>query len=219
MNRTFSIVATIALSMACMYGFYEIADDVRASEVIARFDAAVSARIQSFRSPSLDIFMKFMTYAGGVIGVTLLTFALFLYLRSINRVSDSNFTAVLVIGGTLLANMLKPLLKRVRPEEALAIISLPHSSSFPSGHSMGSMCLALAAIEAIIVAPTPSIMLKMVSVLVCVVYVVLVGISRVYLGVHWPSDVIAAWLLGGAWISAATGVQKLYLNVRVVSKQ
>lgn len=207
--RMWSGILSFALAVGCMIGFYEIADDLKTSETIARFDTKMTMLIQSWRSPGMDFFMKFMTYAGGIIGVTLLTTLLFFGLRSVGRTDDANFTAVLVLIGTILAGVLKHLLKRVRPSGALALISLPVSSSFPSGHSMGSMCLALAAIEAAIVSPTLQIEWKVISVISCTLYAVLVGISRVYLGVRWPSDVIAAWLLGGAWIATATGLNRI----------
>lgn len=210
--RVWTGVLSFAIAVACMVGFYQMANDLKTSEAITRFDTKMTMAIQSWRSPGMDFFMKFMTYSGGIIGVTVLTTALFWGLRSVGRTDDANFTAALVIIGTILAGVLKHALKRVRPSGDLALIALPISSSFPSGHSMGSMCLALAAIEAAIVSPTMSIELKVASIIGCTVYAVLVGISRVYLGVHWPSDVIAAWLLGGAWIATATGLNRI-LNV------
>ena len=126
------------------------------------------------------------------------------------RTDDANFTLAVIAGGALLANVLKFLLKRVRPEAAMALISQPVSLSFPSGHSMGSMCLALATMEAIIVSPSPGFLVKVVGCALCALYALLVGISRVYLGVHYPSDVIAAWLLAGAWISGATALNRIF---------
>jgi undecaprenyl-diphosphatase len=153
--------------------------------------------------------MKFFTYAGGPVGISALTLILVFALVDLGRIPEARFSAVLVIGGTILANVLKPVLKRVRPPDSELMITRPKSSSFPSGHSMASMCLGLAAIEAIIAAPTLPASIKVFVVVACVVYVVMVGVSRVYLGVHWPSDVLAAWLLGTAWISGATGLRYL----------
>lgn len=213
-----SVIVSVIMTAACLFGFYEIADDVNTSEAIARFDQYFTAKIQSFRTPGLDFFMKGVTYAGGIIGVTVLTAAIFMILRKIGRSDDANFTLAVTAGGAILANVLKFVLKRVRPESAMALISQPSSSSFPSGHSMGSMCLAIATIEAIVVAPTPGLLVKVVGCALCVIYTILVGISRVYLGVHYPSDVIAAWLLAGAWISGATALNRIFLIGRFSPK-
>ena len=213
-----SVIISIIMTGACLFGFYEIADDVNTSQAVARFDQFFTTKIQAVRSPGLDFFMKGVTYAGGIIGVTVLTACLFFLLRHLGRSDDANFALAVTVGGAVLANVLKFVLKRVRPEAALALISQPASSSFPSGHSMSSMCLALAAIEAIIVAPTPGLLVKVVGCALCVVYAVLVGISRVYLGVHFPSDVIAAWLLAGAWISGATALNRVFHIGRFTTK-
>lgn len=213
-----SVIISIIMTVACLFGFYEIADDVNTSEAVARFDQFFTSKIQSFRTPGLDFFMKGMTYAGGIIGVTVLTAVVFFILRKIGRTDDANFALAVTVGGALLANVLKFVLRRVRPEAVLALITQPLSSSFPSGHSMGSMCLALATIEAIVVAPTPDLLVKVVGCSLCLIYALLVGISRVYLGVHYPSDVIAAWLLAGAWISGTTALNRVYLIGRFTNK-
>ena len=205
------LIVALVVTLLCLWGFYEIASDVRTSEAIAHFDTIVAAAIQSFRSPGMDLFMKFITYAGGTIGVTFFTTALFWYLRSVERTQDANFLATLVIGGTILAAFFKNVMRRIRPEEGLALINMPASSSFPSGHSMASMSLALVVIEVALMSPALGVGFKALTVVVAVLYALLVGVSRVYLGVHWPSDVLAAWLLAGAWVAGSTAAQRAFL--------
>jgi len=195
-----------------LYAFYELAENVNTSEAVARFDTRVADWLATCRRPWLDFVMKVFTYAGGTIGVTVLTFILTFTLIDLGRMSDARFSAVLVIGGTAIANGLKPWLKRVRPEDSDIKIAKPRSSSFPSGHSMASMCLALATIEVVVLSPTSTMTPKVLIVIGCLFYAFLVGISRIYLGVHWPSDVLAAWLLGTAWIAGAVGMQLLVLQ-------
>jgi undecaprenyl-diphosphatase len=199
---------------ASIFGFYELASDLETSLAVARFDEALTRRIHAWRSPLLDVVMKVITYSAGILGMTLLALLLYLYLRQAGRSSEATATLVLVIGGVALADTFKRILRRVRPEEALALIRTPASSSFPSGHSMSALCWAMAAANAIILAPVAAPLTKCVIVALCLLYAVAVGISRVYLGVHYPSDVVAAWFLGAAWASVVVGFFYWYRHYR-----
>ncbi|MCL2491279.1 MAG: phosphatase PAP2 family protein [Coriobacteriia bacterium] len=212
MQRWVAPASVFLIVGASLYAFYELAEDVETSTAVARFDEFVTDRVQRLRRPWLDLIMKVATYAGGTIGITVLTFILVFILIDLGKVSEARFSAVLVIGGTILANGLKPMLRRVRPTETATLIGKPSSSSFPSGHSMASMCLALAAIEAVIASPAVLPWIKIAVIVTCMIYVLLVGVSRIYLGVHWPSDVVASWLLGTAWIAGTTGLTLIILQ-------
>ena len=113
-----SIIVSVLMTAACLFGFYEIADDVNTSEAVARFDQYFTAKVQAFRTPALDVFMKAITYAGGIIGVTVLTAIIVMVLRKLGRSDDANFTLAVTAGGAILANLLKFVLKRVRPERS-----------------------------------------------------------------------------------------------------
>jgi len=206
------LIGVLCVVAGTLYAFYLLAEDVDTSQFVARLDARITDRITSYRRPWLDFVMKLFTYAGGTVGVTVSTFILVFALIDLGRVGDARFSVVLIIGGTVIANALKPWLKRVRPHEGDSMIAQPRSSSFPSGHSMASLCLALATIEAVVLSPSPTLVPKACIVIGCLLYAILVGVSRIYLGVHWPSDVLAAWLLGTAWIAGAVGLQLLVLH-------
>jgi undecaprenyl-diphosphatase len=107
------------------------------------------------------------------------------------------FVAVSVAGGTLISTVLKLSFDRARPD------LVPHaveatSASFPSGHSMLAMVtyLTLGAVLAE-AQPSPRIRIYLLGWAVFLAFIV--GLSRVYLGVHWPTDVLAGWCVGSAW--------------------
>jgi len=199
------LVLAAVVVVLSLYGFYELASDYRNSVAIARFDDEMTRRVQNWRDPVLDVVMKFITHSAGIFGMSLLTLSLWIYLRHNSRPSEAAATVFLVIGGVALSDVFKWLLRRVRPEEAMALIKTPITSSFPSGHSMSSLCWSMAAINAILLAAGVDPVTKVIVCLLAVVYAVAVGISRVYLGVHYPSDVLAAWLLGAAWVAVVMG--------------
>lgn len=107
---------------------------------------------------------------------------------------------VVVSGGALLDSALKLAIQRPRPPGAEAFLSRP-SFSFPSGHAMGALIgygmLSYVAITCLSVRPSTQRAIVVVSITV----VMLVGMSRVALGVHYLSDVFGAWVIGGIWLA------------------
>lgn len=117
-----------------------------------------------------------------------------------------------VLSGFAISATLKILVGRARPEIVPHLIPV-HDASFPSGHAMVSavtyisLGLMLAAIE-------PRRCVKQYVVAVVALFVLLIGTSRIFLGVHYPSDVLAGWFLGAAWAVFCIGLAQQYLLKR-----
>jgi undecaprenyl-diphosphatase len=121
------------------------------------------------------------------------------YLLLAGRFRTAVFTIVALNGGFLLSSALKLGFDRPRPDV------VPHgmdvfTPSFPSGHSMMAAVTYLT-LAVMLARSQPHYRLKAYLLLVAVLLTLLVGASRVYLGVHWPSDVLAGWTAGAAWAS------------------
>lgn len=110
--------------------------------------------------------------------------------------------AVLVLvasgGGALLMTALKGVFERPRPQIVPHLFGNPGSSSFPSGHALAAAAVYLT-LGALLARLTEDKRSKIFVVSMSFVFVFLVGFSRVYLGVHWPSDVLAGWTVGLSW--------------------
>jgi len=102
-----------------------------------------------------------------------------------------------VLSGVLLSNALKAGFSRARPD-LVPHDTVIYTASFPSGHATLS-AVAYLTLGALLCRTQSAQAVKTYILSVAAFLTVLVGISRVYLGVHWPTDVIAGWLLGGAW--------------------
>ena len=169
-----------------------------------QWDVTVLHFIHYYATPRRDSVMVFITYLGNarfVIPATIVFAVLFARYR---RLREAGFLLLTVGGAAALNVMLKVLFHRARPD--LWVSPLPEFSySFPSGHSMLSM--ALAPVLAVLIWQTRW---RWSVTVVGGVYVLAVGLSRLYLGVHYPSDVLAAWSISIAWMSILT----LYLGSR-----
>ena len=157
------------------------------------FDRSVTASVVNFFGPNLRPFFEFITALGDPITVFLIAGALGAY-----AVVQSNVKLLVAAGAipfTLFVGMLlKMLFERARPlTEYVAGMRL-QTYSFPSGHSSGSMItFGLLAYLAFMKLPAPW-NTTIASVLMVLPF--LIGVSRVYLGAHFPSDVVAGWILG-----------------------
>jgi undecaprenyl-diphosphatase len=141
--------------------------------------------------------MRDITALGGYAILTPLTISVAIYEWIRNRRQTALLVIVATVGGILLSTVLKSAFDRPRPD------LVPHGSyvltkSFPSGHAMMAATIYLT-IGAMMAQAEKMRSLKIFFLSLGVLLTVLVGISRLYLGVHWPTDVLAGWAAGATW--------------------
>jgi undecaprenyl-diphosphatase len=179
--------------------FVELADEVHEAEVFA-FDEPILLFAREMARSGFDRTFLLFSALGYQYGVVPIDILLVLALAVRRRLPESIFAAAALGGSALLNIATKQFFARERPSlwESIA----PESNySFPSGHAMGSMTLALVLI--LLAWPTRW---RWWVVAAMAVFVPMVGLSRVYLGVHYPSDILAGWAAAAAW---AVGVYSL----------
>lgn len=138
-----------------------------------------------------------ITALGGHTVVSLFSLLAIGYLLITRKPRAALLLVVAVAGGMLVSDVLKAALGRPRPDLVPTLVQT-YSSSFPSGHSMlsASTYLTIGALLTRLVRTRPE---RLYIIGATGAVTLLVGLSRVYLGVHWPSDVLAGWCIGAAW--------------------
>ncbi len=193
-NTWLRLAVTFGLFLLPTYIFIELADEVRDRETLF-FDEGILRTVNSFSTPALDTFTVGFTQLGGVQGVFVLTLGIALLLLGRKKRRSAAILVVGVAGAGLLNVFLKSIFQRDRPELWERILT-ENSFSFPSGHAMASSALALSLI--VVFWPTRWRWPVLVGALV---YMVGIGLTRLYLGVHYPTDVIAGWIVSAAWVA------------------
>ena len=162
------------------------------------FDDAVRYRVYSIRSEKLTMFWKFITHSGDSEIVIMLGIVLLL-VKSLRKKYGVKF-AIAALSSTALYQGMKYIFQRPRPDIALRLIE-ESGYSFPSGHSMN--CLVSYGILAYLILKycENARLAKILSVGLGLI-IILIGLSRVYVGVHFPTDVIGGWSLGIAVLVA-----------------
>jgi undecaprenyl-diphosphatase len=146
-----------------------------------------------------EMFRDF-TALGGVGVLSLLTLISVGYLWLMGQRRVALFLLFAILGGLLLSSMLKSGFDRPRPD-LVSHGSHIYTSSFPSGHSMLSAVVYLTG-GALLAIVQSAHRVRVYLIGCSILTTLLVGVSRVYLGVHWPSDVLAGWAAGAAWAAA-----------------
>ena len=176
-----------------------IAWNVASAGVLAQFDARLSVWLHSHNSPELTTFFLLVSNLHSNFSMTVVTAAIAAYLWMKHLRYWVLMLAVTVAGGGLLNVGLKILFARARPHLDNPILVL-HTFSFPSGHTMlatvfyGTLCV-------LTFTRRRDWKIRVVSMLLALVMIALVGFSRMYLGVHYLSDVLGAIMEGMAWLA------------------
>jgi undecaprenyl-diphosphatase len=175
--------------------------DVGADDGSNALDARVLDWMVDRRSDGLTHVMRTVTALGGTLVLVALTVVGVVVLVLVRRAWLAGFLVTVVIGASLLSSIAKAIVGRRRPPVGLRL-SAVGESAFPSGHSTQAAAtyLAVAIIVGVVIR---SPVLRSVVWGVCAAIVVGVGLSRLYLGVHWGTDVLAGWLFGTAWAVGA----------------
>jgi undecaprenyl-diphosphatase len=175
--------------------FGELADEIHEQEAIV-FDEPILQFAHAMARQGFDDFFVIVSELGYAWGVVPFDIAFVLVLAVLRRFREAVFAGIALGGSALLNIGGKLVFARERPSlwESIA----PETTySFPSGHAMGSMTLAC-----VLVLLAWHTRWRWPVVAVMVPFVVLVGLSRVYLGVHYPSDILAGWAVAMAWVAA-----------------
>lgn len=202
----FALLVGLCLIAGGLWVFAELADDVMEQETRS-FDERI---VLSLRNPDdrsdpigpgwVEEMGRDFTALGGVAFLSLLTFTLAGYLLMEKKPYLALFLVVTVTGGTITSYLLKSAFSRPRPD-LVPHHSIVYTSSFPSGHSMMSAVTYLT-LAVVLARAHARRRVKSYFIAIAALLTIAVGASRVYLGVHWPTDVLAGWTAGTVWAAS-----------------
>lgn len=198
-------VALFAVLTLGVFAFIAIADEMAEGE-LRKIDAWLFLSLRSagdlsqpLGPPWLQETALEITAIGGF-PLIVLTLAAVTGFFIVTKRYGAALYAVLSVGtGALLSQTLKQYYARPRPD-LVDHLDVVHTLSFPSGHALVTT-VAYLTLASIVIGFLESRRARIYVLSVAVLVAVMVGVSRVYLGVHWPSDVAAGWALGAAWAS------------------
>jgi undecaprenyl-diphosphatase len=191
------LTLSLAIGLAATAVFAAIAEAVDEG-LTQPFDEAILRWVAGFRTPTLDGIMLEITAlgSGSVLILMVLTVSVFLWLT---RHKWSVYLLYLGVAGGLIANaVLKQIFSRPRPS-VVELGEVVHTLSFPSGHAMTSI-ITYGCIAYLVGRLGGTKRLRYATWIAAAILILLIGISRIYLGVHYPSDVLAGFLGGAAWL-------------------
>ncbi len=193
--------------------FFDLAEQLRAdSQTLLKIDSTVHDWTQENRYEALTPFYLTFTILGNPVGLSLILLV-GVAIALVRRHWSIALYLVLTSGvGGLLNRWLKQVFGRERPDLLLALSDAAHES-FPSGHAMGSVVI-LGALAYASLRLTQSWRWKSLWVAVSLVTALTIALSRIYLGVHWVSDIAAGFAAGFCWLIASIVVFEAYRQVR-----
>lgn len=204
--KTIMIAAAVILLAAAGYITYEVAAVYETLPL--PLDKAVQNFFFSLRGPVQDVIISSITHLSDT--VTIIAFCIVLLILP-NRKTYGLPVSLACLGGVAIYKPLKHFVLRARPDASLHLVT-QGGYSFPSGHSVTSIVF-YGLMLYLIQKHCKNEKLKTVLSWICGILAVVIGPSRIYVGVHWPTDVLAGWCLGGGiLIIAILILEKIYVK-------
>lgn len=205
------VAAALALS-AAVAGTNEVYESVVERDDLATLDQPALDAALALRSPGLDQAVTVYTDLGGPVWAPILTTLLVVGLAVLWRSWTPVVLMVAAAAGSLaMTSVGKVVVGRERPPTDLAVPPFEISPAFPSGHALNATVIA-GVIAYLVLLRVRSTGLRVLVVLLAVAHAVLMGLSRVFLGHHWLTDVMVAWFLGLGWLAVVVTVHQLLLR-------
>lgn len=209
---TLGIGAMVALALSFVAS--RVYDAVTESDGIAGLDQPILQTAIQARSPALDVIVTGYTDIAGPIGMPIIAVAAILVL-SLRRRSWTPAILIAAAGLGSLAMTIagKDIIGRVRPPLSEAVPPYEYSPSFPSGHTLSAVAV-VGTIAYLLILRQTTRSARALTVSCAALFALTIGLSRVFLGHHWFTDVVAAWLLGAAWLALVVTAHRLYITAR-----
>ena len=209
---------TLLVGLAVVVGFTiagaEVYDAVAEQDGISRVDQPALATAIALRTATNTRLATDFTYLGGPIGMPviagLVTLAMVWRWRSRTPLV---LMVVATAGSLLMTSVGKAVVGRPRPPLAEAVPPYEYAFSFPSGHTLNSTVVA-GIVAYLLLRRLRTTWARTVTVVVAVLWAAAMGLSRVFLGHHWLTDVVFGWLVGVAWVALVVTAHRLFLTIR-----
>ena len=203
---------TAALTGAAFMSLANLMQDGNA--ILERVDHAVWNAARGVRSDGATTFFLVFTLLGTGVGLGILVVLIAVVLIARGHPRWATFLVVTGIGGGLLNHGLKLVFERNRPDMADALWR-SHSYAFPSGHAMGSF-VVFGALVYLVMRASASARVRSAAVALGLILTATISLSRIYLGVHWFSDIVAGLSAGLVWLATTTAVYEVYRRMHLL---
>lgn len=214
------ILAVFLVLAVTSLGFIKLASEVLEGETFA-FDRWLLRALRDPVEHSLPLgpgwlqeFMIDVTALGGVSVLTLITGLAAGYLLAVRKRRTAAFLTIAVVSGAIVSTLLKWGFVRARPDLVAHLVDVD-TASFPSGHAMNSAIVYLT-LSALLARSEKDRRVRIYLLTVGIGLTIIIGFSRVYLGVHWPTDVVAGWCVGAAWAILCSVVARTLQRSRTI---
>jgi len=204
----FLLLGALLLAVAALVVFGWLAEEVLEGDT-QQFDAYVRTAVHQLATPELTRLMRVFSFLGSVAAIAALGLVAICVCFYFRRTGTAILLVITMLGAASLGVALKHAFHRLRPVAYFG--DTPSSYSFPSGHALGSLCFY--GILAVILAARVRGRVAQFGIWITAVLLIgLIGISRIYLGVHYPSDVVAGYCAGAIWVGAVGLLDRITMD-------